>query len=81
MDHEELTDWLRLAMTPGVGNAAARKLLAAFGLPSGMFGQSREALSHVVTDAQAQALRQTPAGFSAQLEQTLAWLQGQEADG
>jgi DNA processing protein len=81
MEHEELSGWLRLAMTPGVGNAAARKLLTAFGLPAGVFAQSREALLHVVTEAQAQALRQEPAGFTAQLQRTLDWLQGPEADG
>ena len=32
MEREELAGWLRLAHAPGVGNATARKLLAAFGL-------------------------------------------------
>ena len=40
----DLQDWLRLALTPGVGNATARRLLSAFGLPSHIFAQSRAAL-------------------------------------
>ncbi len=32
MDPEELTAWLRLTLTEGVGNTTARRLLAAFGL-------------------------------------------------
>ena len=45
----------------GVGNAAARRLLAAFGLPASVFGQTAAALEQVVTPAQAQALRSEPA--------------------
>lgn len=81
MEREELAAWLRLALTPGVGNAAGRKLLAAFGLPAQVFTQSREALLQVVTDAQAQALRHVPDGFEIQLRQTLDWLQGTDAEG
>ncbi|WP_431274819.1 DNA-processing protein DprA [Variovorax ureilyticus] len=81
MEREELAAWLRLALTPGVGNTAGRKLLAAFGLPSQVFTQSREALLQVVTDAQAQALQRVPDGFETQLRQTLDWLQGTEDEG
>ncbi|SCK61859.1 DNA processing protein [Variovorax sp. HW608] len=81
MEREELAGWLRLALTPGVGNTAGRKLLAAFGLPSQVFTQSREALLQVVADAQAHALQQVPDGFETQLRQTLDWLQGTDADG
>ena len=34
---EELGSWLRLSLTPGVGNESARKLLAAFGEPAQLF--------------------------------------------
>jgi DNA processing protein len=81
VEREELAGWLRLALTPGVGNTAGRKLLAAFGLPSQVFTQSREALLQVVTDAQAHALQQVPDGFETQLGQTLDWLQGTDAEG
>ncbi|SDD77218.1 hypothetical protein SAMN05444679_113166 [Variovorax sp. CF079] len=60
MEREELAGWLRLTLTPGIGNTAARKLLAAFGLPAGVFVQSPAALQQLVTDAQAQALLRAP---------------------
>ncbi|HYE38385.1 MAG TPA: DNA-processing protein DprA, partial [Ramlibacter sp.] len=62
------------ALTPHVGPLAARKLLAAFGLPTSIFEQDGGALAQVVGTAQADALRGEPPGFAAQLETTLAWL-------
>ena len=32
LDKDELSAWLRLCLTPGVGNLHGRKLLTAFGL-------------------------------------------------
>ena len=75
MEREELGSWLRLTLTPGVGNETARKLLAAFGLPEAVFGQSALALQQVVSHAQATSLRTEPAGLAALLEVTWAWLQ------
>jgi DNA processing protein len=37
IDRDELTAWLRLLETPGVGRESARRLLAAFGSPEGVF--------------------------------------------
>ncbi len=76
MTREELAGWLRLSMTPGVGNTSARKLLAAFGLPDGIFGQSIATLSQVVSASQAASLRREPDDFSTQLDKTLEWLKG-----
>ncbi|RYF35197.1 MAG: DNA-protecting protein DprA [Comamonadaceae bacterium] len=81
MEREELEGWLRLTLTPGVGDTAARRLLAAFGLPSQIFGQSHAALMQVVTPAQSAALTETPEGLPALLEQTWQWLQGTEPGG
>jgi len=81
VEREELAGWLRLALTPGIGNTAGRKLLAAFGLPSGVFAQSREALQQVVTPAQADALLQQAPTFPSALDQTWDWLQGSEEQG
>ncbi len=81
MNREELASWLRLTLTPGIGDASARKLLAAFGLPTNVFGQSQAALEQIVSSAQTQALLQEPAGFAAQLELTCLWLQGTEGSG
>ncbi len=74
MDREELAGWLRLALTPGVGNETARKLLGAFGLPGDIFKQSATALSQLASQAQVSALLQEPRDFAAQLETTWDWL-------
>jgi DNA processing protein len=79
MDSDELTAWLRLALTPGVGNDAGRRLLAAFGLPQAIFGQSAAALRQIVSPAQAAALAAPPDGLDAQVQATAAWLTGAEA--
>jgi DNA processing protein len=75
MDREELASWLRLTLTPGVGNETARKLLAAFGLPDAIFSQSHTALRQVVSETQASRLRSEPPELAALLETTWAWLQ------
>lgn len=74
MEREELAAWLRLALTPGVGNLVARRLLAAFGLPAAVFGQPAAALRQLATEAQARALAVEPAELSALLDTTWAWL-------
>jgi DNA processing protein len=79
MEREELGDWLRLTLTPGVGNATARKLLAAFGLPGAVFSQSASALRQVVGEALANNLRQEPAELADLLDVTWTWLQSKEA--
>jgi len=75
MDRDELAAWLRLSLTPGVGNGAARRLLAAFGLPQAVFAQTEAAWQSCVTVAQARALAAVPEGLDALLEQTWQWLQ------
>ncbi len=74
MDHSELSAWLRLLCTAGVGNTSARKLLAAFGPPASVFSQSEVALAGVVSAAQTQALRDEPPELAALLETTWDWL-------
>jgi len=81
LEREELSGWLRLALTPGVGDTSTRKLLAAFGMPDAVLAQSRMSLQQVVTTAQVAALQQIPAGLADLLEQTWRWLQGTEANG
>ena len=75
MDRDELAAWLRLSLTPGVGNGAARRLLAAFGLPQAVFAQTEAAWQSCVTAAQARALAAVPEELDALLEQTWQWLQ------
>ncbi len=75
IQRQELESWLRLTLAQGIGNSTARKLLSAFGLPQSVFGQSVHALRHVVSEAQAMALRQTPAELPELLELSWKWLQ------
>jgi DNA processing protein len=77
MQRDELAGWLRLALTPGLGPQAARRLLAAFGLPQSIFAQDDTALAQVLDGARLQALRKEPPGLAAQLDATLAWLERQ----
>ena len=75
MEREELGFWLRLSLTPGVGNITARKLLAAFGLPGAIFHQSGTALRQVVSETLANNLRTEPAELAELLDTTWTWLQ------
>ena len=80
MHRAELAFWLRLTLTPGVGNESARKLLAAFGLPDGIFQQPASALLQVVSSAQAAALASVPPELDKLLDATWNWLQGRPAN-
>lgn len=74
MDRDELAGWLRLALTPQVGLGAARRLLAAFGLPGRIFAADAAALRDTVSRAQAQALQTAPPTLAGQAEATWQWL-------
>ena len=75
MDREELAAWLRLELTPGVGNTTARRLLAALGLPQQVFAASWQALEQVASYQQCSALQQLPPALPDLLETTWQWLQ------
>ena len=75
MDSEELGAWLRLELTPGVGNTTARRLLTALGLPQQIFEASRSALEQVATATQCAALQAMPAGLPELLETTWQWVE------
>ncbi len=77
MDKDELRAWLRLSMTDGVGNDAARRLLACFGSPQAVFEQTEAALCQVVTPKQAQALLSVPNELAVQCVRTQQWLMHQ----
>ena len=81
MPRDELAGWLRLTLAEGIGNIAARKLLAAFGLPDAVFEQTPTALQYFVSQAQAQALKTTPPELEALTQATLDWLAGTQRDG
>jgi DNA processing protein len=75
MEREELGAWLRLTLTPGLGNTSARRLLATFGPPEALYTQTPQALEAALTPVQASALLQIPEGWAALLDSTWAWLQ------
>ncbi len=75
MERDELGAWLRLTLTPGIGNESARRLLAAFGLPAAIFEQAPSALRQLLTPTQTAAAQEIPEGLSALLETTRSWLQ------
>ena len=70
MEKDELAAWLRLTLSPGVGNDAARRLLVAFGLPQAIFEQTASALQQVVPPAHTRALLTEPPKLAALLATT-----------
>lgn len=65
-----LADWLRLTLAPGVGGDTQRKLLAAFGLPAGIFAADRLAVRAVVGE---RADRLFDSDSARAVEQALSW--------
>ena len=76
MKYEELSDWLRLVYTDGIGTESVRRLLAAFGLPAQIFAQPATALRQVLQPDQVEKLQQLPENHAALLQATWQWLQG-----
>lgn len=73
-DRTDLQAWLRLSLTPSVGNAAARRLLTRFGSAPAIFEASMADLQSSVSLAQAAQLRHMPEGFANAVEATWRWL-------
>jgi DNA processing protein len=74
---ENLQAWLRLSLTPGVGNITARALLQEFGQPEAIFERSAAELQALVSKAISQQLRVIPVGLEKAFETTLQWLHNQ----
>ncbi len=74
MERTELNAWLRLTLTPGIGNETARKLLAAFGSAHAIFEQSAEVLRQLGSEKLSRAMGQEPPALASQLQTTLDWL-------
>ena len=70
----ELRAWLRLSLTPGVGNRLAQQLLQAFGLPEQVFMQSIHDVETLASQRQARALATEPEGLDALHKVTWEWL-------
>jgi DNA processing protein len=78
MDTGELQAWLRLLLTPGVGNESARKLLAAFGSAPAVFEQSAAVLRELGSERLARAIQTEPGDLTLQLASTVDWLAASE---
>ena len=74
-NRESLKAWLRLSLTPGVGNITARALLKAFGLPEIIFQKSAAQLQAIVSPAVSHLLCLEPEGLEVALNTTWEWLQ------
>jgi DNA processing protein len=75
LSRDELSAWLRLQLTDGVGPATARRLLMAFGVPQDVFAQSRRALDGVVGSGVATALLGEPPGLQDAVQVAWDWLE------
>lgn len=74
MQQTELVPWLRLALSAGVGNHSARRLLAEFGSAEAIFEQSRATLSQLGSAKLADTILAVPDKLAAQIQATLDWL-------
>lgn len=74
MERTELKAWLRLTLSPGVGNDTARKLLAAFGSAEAVFEQSQAALRQLGSDKLVNAITTEPPKLADLLQATVDWL-------
>ncbi|MBI2725756.1 MAG: DNA-protecting protein DprA [Polaromonas sp.] len=74
MDRDELRAWLRLTLSPGVGNEGSRKLLATFGSAQAFFEQSPATLKQLGSDRLERALLDEPPALMELLQTTLDWL-------
>lgn len=75
VDVDEISAWLRLVHTPGVGIQTVLRLLAAFGLPQQIFSQKYTSLVQCVSDEIARTLLATPSTeIDTIVQRTLEWL-------
>jgi DNA processing protein len=70
-ERHPLASWLRLTLTPGLGPASQRQLLAAFGLPDALFDAGLSALAAVVGSPAARLLLDHDAGEA--VDRALQW--------
>jgi DNA processing protein len=77
LSRDELDAWLRLATTPGIGRAVARRLLAALGSAERVLAADDATLRTLVDARVVQALRRPD---PARLDTTLRWLDATAGD-
>jgi DNA processing protein len=74
MDDLDIRSWLRLMLTPGIGNDSAHRLWTRFGSIQGIFEASELQWSEVISRAQIEALHHEPALLNAHFARTMQWL-------
>jgi DNA processing protein len=74
IDRDDISAWVRLLATPGIGRDAARKLLAAFGSAEAVLAASTSSLQEVIGSAAASALGAKSGDIDQQVVRALAWL-------
>ncbi len=74
MESAELKAWLRLTLSPGVGNATARKLLATFGSVEAIFEQRAATLKELGSAKLSNAIALQPPNLDELLKTTQNWL-------
>jgi DNA processing protein len=70
----DLSAWLRLLLTPGLGRESARRLLAAFGSAAAIFEAPEAAWSRVVGAAACKALARPAPDLAAQIAASRRWV-------
>lgn len=72
---DELRAWLRLTLTPRLGPASARTLLAALGSPQGVFEAGQAAWAELLPARECKGLLAEPDDLPEHAERAWAWLQ------
>lgn len=75
MDRAELSAWLRLLETPGIGRTTARRLLLSAGSAAAVFELPEAALVSLMNTRQREALATPPERLPSLVDQTWDWLQ------
>ena len=80
LSRDELAAWLRLATTPGISRAIARRLLAALGSAEHVLAADEATLFSLADPDAVQALKRRDPADAARLESTRRWLDGATAE-
>ena len=80
LSRDELGAWLRLATTPGIGRALARRLLAALGSAERVLAADEDTLLSLAGPDVVNTLKRHDPRDAARLESTRRWLDGATAD-
>ena len=75
LSRDELAAWLRLAVTPGIGRATARRLLAALGSPERVLAADAHTLRTLADPDAVHTLKRSDARDDACVATTLRWLE------